>query len=176
MEDLTMLSYFGWIEVIALTVIALVLFACFWGTLTRWELSTRIGGDRSHAHGVGLIKERLHPVSLASRPAVGPVLVHNGAARLEPPTARWLWNDITLLIDQGKLSTPAAAFLRGRADDDATLARIYRVHVFEPTQFYASEEESIIAACEYVARQCGSGSGVSAQGYGTGRAAARAVP
>jgi hypothetical protein len=81
--------------------------------------------------------------------------MHNGAARLEVATARWLWNDITLLIEQGKLSAPAATFLRGWADDDATLAQIYRAHVLEPRQFYASEEESIIVACEYVVRQRG---------------------
>jgi hypothetical protein len=156
MEDLAMLGYFGWIEVIALSVVALVLFVCFWGTLNRWEWSARIGGERTHIHATEFIKERRPPVHPTSGPVNGPLPVHNGAARLEATTARWLWNDIAWLIDQGKLSAPAATFLRGRADDDAILAQIYRIHVFEPRQFFASEEESIIAACEYVARQCGS--------------------
>jgi hypothetical protein len=74
---------------------------------------------------------------------------------LEAGTARWLWNGIALLIEQGKLSGPAARLLRGRADDDKLMARIYRSHVEEPKQFFASEEESVVAACEDVARQNG---------------------
>jgi hypothetical protein len=149
-----MLGCFGWIEVIALVVIALVLFACFWGSITRWELLTRAGA-RTHAHRLAFGRDHFPPSGPTALPEGGSTAGYARGFRLEPETARWLWNEITFLIRRGRLSTPAAAFLRGREEDDAVLAQIYRTHALEPKQFYVSEEESIIAACEYVARLYG---------------------
>jgi hypothetical protein len=108
-----------------------------------------------HVHGVTFTREHYPPASPPLVPEDGGV-VYRGPARLEDTTSRWLWNAIAMLMARGQLSGPATAFLRGREDDDLVLAQIYRTHTLTPTRFYASEEESIIAACEVVARQYGS--------------------
>jgi hypothetical protein len=161
MEGLTMSGYFdwiatntfGWIRVIAFAVAGLALWAGLWGAMTQSGRSSRIG-RWMHLPGLGIARARR---LLKQTPATDDALraPHNGVGWLEAGTARWLWNDIALLIEQGKLSAPAAAFVRGRADDDKFMARLYRTHVQEVRQFYASEEESVIAACEAVARQDG---------------------
>ena len=142
---------FGWIRAIAFTVTALGLCAGLWATMARTGRSSRIG-CRIHLPRLGIARARrlLKPTPATDDALRAP---HNGVGWLEAGTARWLWNDITLLIEQGKLSAPAATLLRGRADDHKFMARLYRTHVQDQKQFYASEEESVIAACEAVARQ-----------------------
>jgi hypothetical protein len=141
----------GWIRIIAFTVAGLALCASLWGIMTPSGRSSRIG-RWMHLPRLGIARARrlLKPTPATEDALCAP---HTGVGWLEAGTARWLWNDIALLIEQGKLSAPAAVHLRGRADDDKFLARLYRTHVQDVKRFYASEEESVIAACEAVARQ-----------------------
>jgi hypothetical protein len=80
---------------------------------------------------------------------------HSEVTALTLETARWLRNMIQFLLQQGKFQANTATFLRSQGSDDAVLEHIYRVHVNQQNQMYASEEESLIAACETVASQNG---------------------
>jgi hypothetical protein len=141
-----MWDYSDWIGVIALAVVAVGLCAGLWEIMSHRGQSRRIG----RGNQVPGSEPEPQPALDDALPAP-----HNGVGWLEAGTARWLWNGIALLIEQGKLSGPAATLLRGRAQDDKFMARLYRSHVEGPKRFYASEEESVVAACEDVARQEG---------------------
>ena len=145
------------IEFYAILVLVLVLFACFWGTLSRRELLSRVITSRPHKRSAPLD----HSADRASPAKVVPTAGdYYPAARSEDTlltieTSRWLCNMIHLLLQQGKFKASTATFLRSQVGDDAVLEHIYRVHVNQQRQVYASEEESLIAACESVAEQPG---------------------
>jgi hypothetical protein len=143
-----------WIETLAIIVVALVLFACFWGTLSRRELLGRgtITG-RPHRHLTGADHHETRSSPSHSVPSAGEY--HPDArstdTALTIETARWLRNMVQMYLQQGKFTEPTASFLRSQAGTDAVLEHIYRVHATQQQQVYTSEEESLIAACEMVA-------------------------
>jgi hypothetical protein len=146
-----------WTEILAIAVVALVLFACFWGTLSRRELLGRTITGRPHHRS----PEAEHPIGRSSRHEPVPVAgnyypsAHSEDTMLTLETSRWLRNMIQYLLQQNKFQTATADFLRKQWGDDAVVEHIYRVHVTQQRQMYASEEESLIAACESVASQPG---------------------
>jgi hypothetical protein len=144
------------IEFYAILVLVLVLFACFWGTLSRRELLSRVITSRPHKRSAPLdhSSERASPSKVVPRAGdYYPARSEDTMLTLE--TSRWLRNMIHLFLQQGKFTPATASFLRSQVGDDAVLERIYRVHVTQQQQAYASEEESLIAACESVAEQPG---------------------
>jgi hypothetical protein len=156
-EDLSMLGL-DTIEFYAILVLVLVLFACFWGTLSRRELLGRTITSRPHKRSSGPLEhasDRASPAKVVPRAGDYFPAAHSENTALTIETSRWLCNMIHLLIQQGKFKATTATFLRSQTGDDAVLEHIYRVHVNQ-RQPYASEEESLVAACESVAGQQGS--------------------